>query len=74
MAGGSRDSGTGPPFYDEPEAAQADATKQITEQIRGTWREHSGPRMRLEEWIDLWVTMLGDIEPTTGSNPNGTYS
>jgi hypothetical protein len=52
-------------FYDDPEAARADATTQITEQINGSWREQSAQRMRLEEWIDVWVTMLGDIEPTT---------
>ena len=52
-------------FYDDPEAARADATTQITEQLQGSWHERSGPRMLLEEWIDLWVSMLGDIEPTT---------
>lgn len=52
-------------FYDDPEEARADATTQITEQIKGSWQERSGPKMLLEEWIDLWVEMLGDIEPTT---------
>jgi integrase len=52
-------------FYDDPEVARADATNQITELIKGTWRDRTGPRMLLEEWIDVWVTMLGDIEPTT---------
>ena len=52
-------------FYDDPEEARADATAQITEQLKGTWRDRSGPRMLLEEWIDVWVTLLGDIEPTT---------
>jgi integrase len=53
------------PFYDDPEAARADATGQITEQLQGTWRDRSGARMQLEEWIDIWTGMLGDIEPTT---------
>jgi len=52
-------------FYDDPEEARADATTQITEQLQGTWRDKSGSQMPLEEWIDVWVTMLGDIEPTT---------
>jgi len=53
------------PFYADPEEARADATKQITEQIQGTWRDRSGPKMLLEEWIDLWAQLLDDIEPTT---------
>jgi hypothetical protein len=53
------------PFYDDPEEARADATGQITEQLEGIWRDRSGPRMPLEEWIDVWAGMLGDIEPTT---------
>jgi len=52
-------------FYDDPEEARADATAQITEQLKGTWHDRSGPRMPLEDWIDVWVAMLGDIEPTT---------
>lgn len=52
-------------FYDDPEEARADATAQITEQIEGSWHERSGRRMLLEDWIDVWVSMLGDIEPTT---------
>lgn len=52
-------------FYDDPEEARADATTQITEQIKGSWRDRTGSRMLIEEWIDVWVTMLGDIEPTT---------
>ena len=52
-------------FYDDPEEARADATTQITDLIKGSWQERSGPKMLLEEWIDLWVEMLGDIEPTT---------
>jgi integrase len=52
-------------YYDDPEEARADATTQITELIQGTWHDRSGPRMPLEEWIDLWADMLGDIEPTT---------
>jgi integrase len=52
-------------FYDDPEEARADATNQITEQIKGSWHERTGRRMLLEDWIDVWVGMLGDIEPTT---------
>ena len=52
-------------FYDDPEEARADATKQITEQMQGTWRDRSGPKTLLEEWIDVWAGMLDDIEPTT---------
>jgi integrase len=52
-------------YYDDPEEARADATSQITELIQGTWHDRSGPRMPLEEWIDVWADMLGDIEPTT---------
>ena len=52
-------------FYDDPEEARADATTQITQQINGSWQERSGRRMLLEDWIDVWVSMLGDIEPTT---------
>ena len=52
-------------FYDDPEEARADATTQITEQLKGSWQERSGRRMLLEDWIDIWVSMLGDIEPTT---------
>ena len=65
MSGVSRGQRYWTTFYDDPEEARADATAQITEQLKGTWRERSGPRMLLEEWIDIWVTMLGDIEPTT---------
>ena len=49
--------------------------RQITEQMDGTWRERSraelpsdprpGPRILLEEWIDVWVRLLDEIEPTT---------
>lgn len=52
-------------FYDDSEEARADATTQITEQVRGNWRDRTGSRLLLEDWIDVWVTMLGDIEPTT---------
>ena len=52
-------------FYDDPEEARADAAAQITAQMRGTWRDRSGSRMRLEEWIDVWAGLLDDIEPTT---------
>ena len=33
--------------------------------MKGTWRDRSGPKILLEEWIDIWVAMLDDIEPTT---------
>lgn len=52
------------PFYEDPEEARADATAQISQQLQGTWRDHSGRRMLLEEWIDVWVQMR-DVEPTT---------
>ena len=32
-------------FYDDPEEARADATTQITEQLKGSWQERSGRRM-----------------------------
>lgn len=53
------------PFYEDPEEARADATKQITEQMQGAWRDPSGPKTLLEEWIDVWTGMLDDLEPTT---------
>jgi hypothetical protein len=53
------------PFYDDPEEARADATAQITQQMQGSWRDRSGPRTLLEDWIDAWAEMLDDIEPTT---------
>ena len=52
-------------FHDDPEEARADATAQITQQMQGTWRDRSGARMLLEDWIDVWSGMLHDIEPTT---------
>ena len=52
-------------FCDDPEEARADATAQITQQMQGTWRDRSGARMLLEDWIDAWSEMLHDIEPTT---------
>ena len=62
-------------FYNDPEEARADAMQQITEQMDGTWRERPraelpsdprpGPRILLEEWIDVWVRLLDEIEPTT---------
>src|SRR6266571_1591874 len=52
-------------FYDDPEDARADAMAQITEQMEGSWRDRSGPRILLEEWIDIWAGMLEEIEPTT---------
>jgi integrase len=52
-------------FYEDPEEARADASAQITEQLQGVWRDRSGPRTLLEDWVDVWVEMLGDVEPTT---------
>jgi integrase len=52
-------------FYDDPEEARADATIQITEQIEGSWHERTGRKTLLEDWIDVWVGMLGDIGPKT---------
>src|ERR1700683_546511 len=52
-------------FYEDPEEARADASAQITEQLKGTWHDRTGPRILLEQWIDIWVGLLGDIEPTT---------
>jgi integrase len=52
-------------FYEDPEDARAEATTQISQQLQGTWRDQSGPRTPLEKWIDIWVGMLHDIEPTT---------
>jgi GNAT superfamily N-acetyltransferase len=52
-------------YHDEPEEAHADAAAQITAQMQGTWRDRSGWRMRLEEWIDIWAGLLDGIEPTT---------
>jgi GNAT superfamily N-acetyltransferase len=52
-------------FYDDPEEARADAAAQITEQLQGTWQDRSGPRMLLEEWIDVWAELLDEVEPTT---------
>lgn len=54
-------------FYKDPEDARTDAMAQITDQMKGTWRDRSGPKILLEEWIDIWVAMLDDIEPTTRS-------
>lgn len=52
-------------FYEDPEEARADAMAQITEQMQGNWRDRSGPRILLEEWIDIWAGLLDDVEPTT---------
>ena len=52
-------------FHEDPEEDPADAKGQITEQMQGTWRDRSGPRILLEEWIDIWAGLLDDIEPTT---------
>jgi len=52
-------------YYDDPEEAHADAAAQITAQMQGTWRDRAGPRMRLEQWIDIWAGLLDDLEMTT---------
>jgi integrase len=52
------------PYYENPDDAYADAAQQITEQMQGTWQDRSGPKMLLEEWIDVWRELL-DVEPTT---------
>jgi hypothetical protein len=33
--------------------------------MQGGWRDRSGPRTLLEEWLDVWTGMLDDLEPTT---------
>ena len=40
-------------------------THKISEQIEGSWHERAGRKMLLEDWIDVWVGMLGDIGPKT---------
>ncbi|HXL90431.1 MAG TPA: hypothetical protein VN969_15915 [Streptosporangiaceae bacterium] len=52
------------PYYENPDDAYADAAQQITEQMHGTWQDRSGPKMLLEEWINVWRDLL-DVEPTT---------
>ncbi|HXL88420.1 MAG TPA: hypothetical protein VN969_05455 [Streptosporangiaceae bacterium] len=52
------------PYYADPDDAYADAAEQITEQMKGTWHDRSGPKMLLEEWMDIW-TGLRDVEPTS---------
>ncbi len=52
------------PYYENPDDAYADAAQQITEQMQGTWQDRSGPKMLLEEWINVWRELL-DVEPTT---------
>src|SRR5262249_44939556 len=56
------------PLYNHPEEARAHATAHSTPQMDGTWRDQSGPRTLLEDWIDVWTGMLHDIEPTTIAN------
>lgn len=48
------------PRYDDPIEAETDALNQIDEQIKGTWTDRSGAKMRLEVWIDEWRSMLPD--------------
>ena len=38
---------------------------QITEQIEGSWHDRASRKILLEDWIDVWVGMLGDIGPKT---------
>jgi len=54
------------PFHEDPEAAHADALKQITDQMDGTWEPEAAEpdKLLIEQWIDTWVAML-DVEPTT---------
>jgi len=52
-------------FYEDSEEARADAMAQITEHMRGTWHDRSGPKILLEDWIDIWAGLLDEIEPTT---------
>ena len=52
------------PYYANPDDAFADAAEQITEQMKGTWQDRSGPKMLLEDWMDIW-TGLRDVEPTS---------
>jgi len=52
------------PYHEDPEDAHADAVAQISEQMAGTWRDRSGQKLLLEEWIDIWRELL-DVEPTT---------
>lgn len=48
------------PYYEDPEEARSDATRQIDEQLDGTWEDRSGPKTLLEGWIDEWRKMLPD--------------
>jgi integrase len=48
----------------DPDEAYADAIEQIAQQMKGTWRDRTGPKMLLEEWIDVWRE-LRDVEPTS---------
>ncbi|HEX6524733.1 MAG TPA: hypothetical protein VF070_32715 [Streptosporangiaceae bacterium] len=49
---------------ENPDDAFADAQDQITQQMKGTWQDRSGRKMRLEEWIDIWKTII-DVGPKT---------
>jgi hypothetical protein len=52
------------PSSEDPDEAYADAMEQITAQMRGTWKDRSGAKMLLEDWIDVWREFL-DVEETT---------
>jgi integrase len=50
--------------YENPDDAFADAAEQITQQMKGTWRDRSGQKMLIEEWIDIWKGLI-DVGPKT---------
>jgi hypothetical protein len=50
--------------FEDPGQAYADAVEQIAEQMKGRWRDRTGQKMLLEQWIDVWKE-LRDVEPTT---------
>ena len=52
------------PYYDDPDDGYADATEQIAQQMKGTWRDPSGQKMLIDEWIDIWKGLL-DVGPKT---------
>jgi integrase len=52
------------PSYEDPNEAYADAMEQITAQMRGTWKDKSGAKMLLEDWIHTWRELL-EVEETT---------
>jgi hypothetical protein len=54
--------------YEDPDQAYADAVEQIAQQMKSTWRDRTGQKMLLEQWIDVWRE-LRDVEPTTPAQP-----